>query len=191
MSDGAAPEGRAHGPAGELPPGVALGAGTVVRGDRAFHKYRSKQQPGLRIGANCSMDHVQFAVGEQGRIEIGDCCAFTCAILLCELELRIGDYVVIGWNATIADSDFHPVDPVQRSADALALSPLGRGRPRPLIPTAPVCIEDRAWIGPNAVILKGVRIGAGAWIEAGSLITHDVPARARMLGNPACQIGEV
>jgi acetyltransferase-like isoleucine patch superfamily enzyme len=176
---------------GALPAGIQLGASTVVRGDRAFHKYRSKQQPGLRIGASCSMDHVQFAVGEQGRIRIGDCCAFTCAVLLCEQELRIGNYVVIGWNATIADSDFHPVDPVQRSADALALSPLGRGLPRPVIPIAPVCIEDRVWIGPNAAILKGVRIGAGAWIEAGALITHDVPARARMLGNPARQIGEV
>jgi len=39
--------------------------------------------------------------------------------------------------------------------------------------------------------LKGVRIGKGAFIEAGSLVTRDVPPRARVLGNPAQIIGEV
>jgi acetyltransferase-like isoleucine patch superfamily enzyme len=52
-------------------------------------------------------------------------------------------------------------------------------------------IEHDVWIGPNATILKGVRIGAGAFIEAGTLITRDVPPRARVLGNPAQIIGEV
>jgi acetyltransferase-like isoleucine patch superfamily enzyme len=52
-------------------------------------------------------------------------------------------------------------------------------------------IEDCVWIGPNATILKGVRIGAGAVIEPGSLVTRDVPARARVMGNPARVVGEV
>jgi acetyltransferase-like isoleucine patch superfamily enzyme len=47
------------------------------------------------------------------------------------------------------------------------------------------------WIGPNATILKGVCIGAGAFIEPGSMVTRDVPARARVMGNPAQIIGEV
>ena len=59
------------------------------------------------------------------------------------------------------------------------------------MPRRPVIIEDDVWIGPNAAILKGVRVGAGAFIEAGSLVTRDVPPRARILGNPAQVIGEV
>jgi acetyltransferase-like isoleucine patch superfamily enzyme len=55
----------------------------------------------------------------------------------------------------------------------------------------PVVIEDNVWIGPNATILKGVCIGAGAFIEPGSMVTRDVPARARVMGNPAQIIGEV
>jgi acetyltransferase-like isoleucine patch superfamily enzyme len=54
-----------------------------------------------------------------------------------------------------------------------------------------VIIEDDVWIGPNVTILKGVRIGAGAFIEPGSLVTRDVPPRARVLGNPAQVVGEV
>jgi acetyltransferase-like isoleucine patch superfamily enzyme len=54
-----------------------------------------------------------------------------------------------------------------------------------------VIIEDDVWIGPNATILKGVRIGTGAFIEAGALIVRDVPARARVCGNPAQIVGQV
>ena len=132
------------------------------------------------------MDGVHFALGEEGRVEIGDYCYFTNAVLLCELELRIGNYVVIGWNATIADTDFHPLAPGRARSPtpspARRWARAGPGRP---IARRPVVIEDDVWIGPNATILKGVRIGAGAFVEAGALVTRDVPPRARVLGNPA------
>lgn len=172
-----------------MPANVRLGANTLITADYAFKRFRSKQPDALRIGANATMDGVHFAVGEDGRVSIGDYCYFTNAVLLCELELHIGNYVVIGWNATIADTDFHPLAPAERIADAIACSPSGQGRPRPEIAKKPVVIEDDVWIGPNATILKGVRIGAGAWIEAGSLVTRDVPPRSRVLGNPAQIIG--
>ena len=178
----------AHGP---LPSGARTGPGTLITGEHAFKRFRAKRTDALVIGANCTMDGVHFAVEAEGRIAIGDYCYFTNAVLLCELELRIGNYVVIGWNASIADSDFHPIAPAERIADAIACSPLGQGRTRPAIVRRPVVIEDDVWIGPNATILKGVRIGAGALIEAGALVTRDVPPRARMLGNPAQIIGEI
>ena len=176
---------------GELAANVRIGANSVVTGDYAFKRFVSERNPALTIGDHCTMDGVHFALGKEGRAEIGDYCYFTNAVLLCDLELRIGNYVVIGWNATIADTDFHPIAPAERIADAIAVSPLGKGRERPPIQKQAVVIEDGVWIGPNATILKGVRIGAGAFIEAGSLVTKDVPPRARILGNPAQIIGEV
>lgn len=176
---------------GALPENVRLGANTLITADYAFKRFLSRQPEGLVIGANCTMDGVHFAIGREGRVVVGDHCFFTNAVLLCELELRIGSYVMIGWNATLADTDFHPLAPAERIADAIACSPLGKGRPRPVVERRPVIIEDDVWIGPNATILKGVRIGAGAFIEAGSLVTRDVPPRGRVLGNPAQIIGEV
>ncbi len=176
---------------GELPANVRAGVNTVITGDYAFRRFFSDRSPALVIGGHCTLDGVHFALGKEARAEIGDYCYFTNAVLLCELELRIGSYVVIGWNATIADTDFHPIAPAERIADAVAISPLGAQRPRPLIKKEAVIIEDGVWIGPNATILKGVRIGAGAFIEAGSLVTKSVPPRARVLGNPAQIIGEV
>jgi acetyltransferase-like isoleucine patch superfamily enzyme len=187
-SDSAAAAHWAHGP---LPPNVRAGAGTVIGGEQTFKRFRAKGDGALIIGANCTMEGVHFAIEPEGRVTIGDYCYFTNALLLCELELRIGSYVMMGWNSSIADSDFHPIDPAERIADAIACSPLGKGRPRPPIAKRPVIIEDRVWIGPNATILKGVRIGEGAFIEPGSLVTRDVPPRARVLGNPAQIIGEV
>jgi acetyltransferase-like isoleucine patch superfamily enzyme len=170
---------------GDLPRNVRVGANTVITSDYAFKRFRSRRDPALTIGGDCTMDGVHFAVGEEGRIEICDHCYFTNAVLLCELELRIGSYVVIGWNTTIADTDFHPIAPAERIADAIACSPVGQGQPRPHIARRPVVIEDDVWIGPNATILKGVRVGAGAWIEAGALIVRDVPPGTRVIGNPA------
>jgi len=193
-ADGGAP-GVAAAPAswshGALPDNVKAGPGTAISGDVAFKRFRSRKAPGLVIGANCTMDGVQFAVGENGLVEIGDYCYFTNAVLLCELALHIGSYVVIGWNTTIADTDFHPIAPALRIADAVACSPLGQGRPRPPILQRAVIIEDDVWIGPNATILKGVRIGAGSFIEPGALVTKSIPPRSRVIGNPAEVAGRV
>lgn len=170
---------------GNVPANVRLGVGTVVTGGNAFKRFHSRLELGLLIGGHCTMDGVHFAQGWDARIVVGDFCYFTNALLLCELEIRIGSYVVMGWNATIADTDFHPVAPAERIADAIACSSLREGRTRPEILRQAVIIEDDVWIGPNATILKGVRVGAGAMVEAGALVTHDVPSRARVLGNPA------
>lgn len=53
----------------------------------------------------------------------------------------------------------------------------------------PVHIEDFVWIGLNVSILPGVRIGEGAIIGLGSVVTTDVPPLAIVMGNPAKIVG--
>jgi acetyltransferase-like isoleucine patch superfamily enzyme len=170
---------------GKLPENVSLGINTIVRGDLAFKRFHSQQRRAVVVGRHCTMDGVHFALGKNASVQIGDYCSFSNAVLLCELELRIGNYVMVGWNVTIADTDFHPISPALRIADAMACSPLGAKRERPLLAAKPVFIEDDVWIGPSATILKGVRIGAESFIEPGALVTRDVPPRSRVAGNPA------
>lgn len=55
---------------------------------------------------------------------------------------------------------------------------------------APVEIGDYAFIGPRAIILPGVKIGKGAVIAAGAVVTKDVPEFAIVGGVPAKEIGE-
>ncbi len=176
---------------GALPANVRLGPDSLIRGDHVFRRFRSRMDPAVVVGSATTLDGVHFAIGESGQVHIGDTCHLSSVMLLCELEIRIGSFVAIGWNTAIADTDFHPIAPAERQADAIACSPLGAGCHRPPIVRRPVIIEDDVWIGPCATILKGVRIGAGAWIEAGALVTRDVPARSRVIGNPAQVVGEV
>jgi acetyltransferase-like isoleucine patch superfamily enzyme len=176
---------------GVLPKNVDLGANTVISGELAFKRFQSILSPGLKIGSDCTMEGVHFDIGEKGFMQIGDYCYFSYAVLLCEFEIKIGNYVVLGWNTTMADTDFHPIAPAERIADAIACSPLGNGRPRPHVVRKKIIIDDDVWIGPNVTILKGVHIGSGAFIEPGSLVVNDIPARSRVIGNPAQIVGDV
>lgn len=176
---------------GKLPANVALGQNSIITGDNAFKRFGSKQENALTIGQHCTLNGIQFSTGENGVIEIGDYCSFTNVILMCELAFKIGSYVIIGWNCSIADSDFHPVAPAARVRDAIAVSPLGNTRDRPEILCKPIEIGDDVWIGPNATILKGVTIGSGSFVEPGSIITKDIPPRSRVRGNPAQIVGQL
>jgi acetyltransferase-like isoleucine patch superfamily enzyme len=96
----------------------------------------------------------------------------------------VGRRVVIS-AVTIADCDFHPLDRASRRMDALANAHGGDARLRPPLVSRPVVIEDDAWIGIGAIVLKGVRIGRGARVAAGAVVTRDVPDGATVAGNPA------
>lgn len=50
---------------------------------------------------------------------------------------------------------------------------------------SPVIVEDNVVIGANAVVIEGVHIGKDAVVGAGSVVIHDVPAGAVVVGNPA------
>lgn len=176
---------------GNLPTNVRLGVNTVIDGFQSFKRFHSEVPDALVVGRDCTLDSVHLALGRNGRVAIGDTCYLCAAVLLAELEIRIGHHVMIGWNTVIADTDFHPLDPAQRIADAVACSPLGKGHTRPPIERKPVVIGNDVWIGPAVTILKGVTIGDGCWVEPGTVVTRDVPARSRVMGNPGRVVGEV
>lgn len=85
--------------------------------------------------------------------------------LMAARRIYIGPRSSISWNVSIMDSDFHQID--------------GEGEP------APVHIGEHVLIGAHAVILKGVTIGDGAVVAAGSVVKDDVPAAALVAGSPA------
>jgi acetyltransferase-like isoleucine patch superfamily enzyme len=170
---------------GDLPANARLGHGSRISGPDAFKRFFSKRDVALSLGDLSRTDGVKFAIGPQGRVAIGHHCYLNDCILLAEQEISIGNYVMIGWNTTVSDSDFHPIAPADRIADAIALAPFAEDRVRPKALCQPVLIGDNVFIGPACTILKGVTIGDGAYVEAGSVITRNVPANAHVKGNPA------
>ena len=178
-------------PDGELPPNVRVGPGTLITGGRTFKSFKGARPDALEIGSNATLGGCSLAVGAGGRMTIGDDCHLSGAVLLCESSVTIGHGVALGWNVTVADSDFHPIEPADRVADAEACSNVGDRRRRPPIPCRPVVIEDDVYVGPMATILKGVTVGRGSFVEPGALVTRSVPAMSRVMGNPARVVGSV
>ena len=86
-------------------------------------------------------------------------------------EVSIGDGTLISWDCVIMDRDYHAVGVDVETA-------------------APVRIGKHVLIGCRSIILKGVTIGAGAVVAAGSVVTHDVPSGTLVGGNPARIIKE-
>lgn len=109
-------------------------------------------------------------------LSIGAGSGLTGATIVAEERVEIGERVFVGANAVIVDTDFHPLDPSARRATP------SDGR------HAPVLIADDVFIGMNALILKGVTVGAGAVVGAGSVVVRDVPPLAVVSGNPAVVI---
>ena len=112
-------------------------------------------------------------------LTIGDDFGMTGGSLVCDERITIGSRVWVGANAVIADTDFHPLDAALRRVQPLAAK------------TAPIAIADDVFMGMNALILKGVHIGEGAVIAAGSVVSRDVPPRTVAAGNPAQIIREI
>lgn len=169
-----------------LPRNVEVGAGCFIERKESFRRFRSTREPGLRLGSNVRVyTWAEFSVEPQGEIAIGDDSILVGPIFMCAERIIVGLRVIISYHVTIADCDFHPLDPAARRRDALANARGGDASLRPPLVSRPVVIEDDAWIGIGAIVLKGVRIGRGARVAAGAVVTRDVPDGATVAGNPA------
>jgi len=120
------------------------------------------------------------AVEADSRIVIGDGAGLSGASIVAREQVSIGRRVLIGAGACVWDTDFHPSDAAQR-----------RIHPTRQAARAPVRIDDEAFVGARALVLKGVTVGARAVIGAGAVVTKDVGADTIVGGNPARVIGTV
>lgn len=110
-------------------------------------------------------------------LEIGARFGMTGGTLCASERISIGERVSVGANSTVIDTDFHPLEPSRRLAGPNAGA------------SAPVVIEDDVFIGVGCLVLKGVCLGRGAVVGAGSVVTRDVPPGAIVAGNPARVVG--
>lgn len=117
------------------------------------------------------------ASDNKARIQIGNRCSIWYGtVISAKQSVVIGDNCAISWNCTIIDNDMHEI---------VELEPVDKPS------VAGVTIGSNVWIGANSMILKGVNIGDGAVVAAGSIVTKDVPARTLVKGVPAKPVREI
>ncbi|TMP71819.1 acyltransferase [Pseudoalteromonas sp. S1608] len=144
-----------------------------LNGSRFFNEktqgglFMSKKSELVIEGRFDIMKGFDIYLGENATLRIGSGYAMDNLRVQCIDNITIGSNVIISRNVTIRDSDSHKIlDGVHE-------------------PTKEIIIGDHVWIGLNVTILKGVKVGNGAIIAAGSLVNNDVPERALVGGIPA------
>lgn len=121
----------------------------------------------------------RIRVGPKGVLRIGNRVGMSNATVVCEESVEIGDDVLLGGGVQIFDTNFHSTDAAVRASGC---------ETRADVRTAPVRIGSRVFVGANALICKGARIGDEAVVAAGSVVVCDVPAGETWGGNPARRI---
>lgn len=134
----------------------------------------------------------------KGVIRIGNHTYIGNSTFISRSSIIIRNNVTIAWGCTIYDHDSHSLDFKLRQKDIddeLLSIRAGKNfianKDWSCVNTKPIIIEDNAWIGMNCIILKGVTIGEGAIVGAGSVVTKDVPAWTLVAGNPAKIIKQI
>lgn len=122
-------------------------------------------------------------------VEIGSRTFVGQSSIIAAERVTIGSDVLISWGCTIIDHHSHSVEWSERRMDVQNWYQGKKDWSR--VKVAPCVIEDRAWIGFNAIVLSGVRIGCNAVVGAGTVVTKDVPPYTIVAGNPARIIREL
>jgi acetyltransferase-like isoleucine patch superfamily enzyme len=97
------------------------------------------------------------------------------ASVIAKRSITIGSGCAIAWRTMIADSDFHALQGKTGRYETVTL---------------PVTIGDNVWIGMGSILLKGVSIGAGSVVAAGSVVRGEIPPGVLFSGNPGRVIRE-
>lgn len=138
-----------------------------------FRLWYYRRVIGMTIGPDTALwMGCRFEGGEVSNITIGRECSIPAAFFVASAPVTLGDNVVFGHRVSLYTTDHDPDDPAFTRRDA------------------PIVIGNYAWIGSQAIILRGVTIGEGAVVAAGAVVTKDVPSFTIVGGNPAKVIRE-
>lgn len=113
------------------------------------------------------------------RIVLKDKAQLNGTTVVSAVSVTIGERVMVGTDTIIFDTDLH------------SIAPEGRTRHRDKVKHKAVEISDDVWIGSRCIILKGVTIGRGSVIGAGSVVVSDVPSMTVFAGNPAKMVKSI
>jgi acetyltransferase-like isoleucine patch superfamily enzyme len=166
-----------------------VGEGSVLLHSSRIENLRRERQS-IVIGSNARIAGELLVFAHGGRIQVGDDCFIGEDTRIWSANsVLIGNRVLISHAVNIHDTNSHSTSASSRHSHMVAIRTTGHPTHLPDVTDLPVVIEDDVWIGFNAVILKGVRIGRGSIIGAASMVSKDVLPYSLMVGNPARCVG--
>jgi acetyltransferase-like isoleucine patch superfamily enzyme len=160
---------------------AVLGEGVRISPEARI-KNASGDAGNIRIGKNTWVEGRLIVYPTGGRISIGDWCFVGQRTDIWSMEsITLGDRVFVSHNVNIHDTNSHSLNPKQRHLHFRLLQE--KGLPKdwsdlPGVRVEEIKIGNDVWIGFGCSIFKGVTIGEGSVIAAGSVVTRDVPPRS-------------
>jgi len=112
-------------------------------------------------------------VGPGANLRIGNSVGISNTTIVCMNSIEIEDHAYIGGGCQIYDTDFHSLDHKLRGSKEDCPSNL------------PILLGENCFIGGHSIVLKGVSIGDGSVVGAGSVVTKSIPKNELWAGNPA------
>lgn len=170
-----------------LPENIVLGKDVYMDSSYGFANFHSDQQPGLIVGdASGVYDRAALVVGPRGRVTVGSFTVLNGTYVICDDRIDIGAHCLLSWGVVITDNWYGSRATAAARRAALAAAAEDPLRHPPSTGAArPVVIEDNVWIGFDAVVLPGVRLGRGCIVGCKSVVYRDVPPYAVVGGDPA------
>ncbi len=154
-------------------------------------RFLNKTNPMVKIGNNNVLNTKFVLETKTSKITVGNNSFVGGGVFVCANEITIGSDVMFSWGCTIIDTDAHSLnweyrkDDVKNWKRGLDENAIGKYKDWTNVVSKKIEIQDKAWIGFNVIILKGVTIGEGAIVAAGSVVTKNVDPFTLVAGNPA------
>ena len=164
-----------------------IGKGTKIYNQAKLHNLLDDKNA-ISIGNDTHILAELIVFPSGGSINIGNECYISESTRIWSFKsISIGNRVLISHGVNIFDSQTHSFSASKRNKHFKQI--FSTGHPSDIdLGEKPVVIEDDVWIACMSIILKGVHIGQGAVVAAGSVVTRDVPAWTIVAGNPASAI---
>ncbi|HVK96506.1 MAG TPA: acyltransferase [Flavisolibacter sp.] len=173
---------------GSLPLNVILEPQAYPESSFSFSSFHSEQEEGFIMGyASGNYAFGNYLVGKKGKVSVGKYVILNATNIVCNKSILIGDHCMFGWGAVVADSWIEvKVSTIEERKKLLYDAAHSTERYVDLSNYAkPIVIEENVWVGFDAVILPGVRLGRGCIVGCKTIISEDVPPYAVVVGEPA------
>jgi galactoside O-acetyltransferase len=143
---------------------ITIGDDTIIEGQILIHNKNASVNIGSRVfvGAN--------------------------TLLFCYNEIKIGDDVMFSWDCTVIDTNAHSLNFEERKNDVLDWARGPQFKDWSHVESKKIVIENKCWIGFKSIIMKGVELGEGCIVAAGSVVTKKFDSFSVVGGNPATVI---
>lgn len=155
---------------------LRIGFGNVGIFDKKYQRCILQIDGIIELNGKCSLKSgARLSVAEGGCVSFGDNFCNTAAInIICRKRIIFGNNVLVSWNTTIMDTDWHSVENILTRET--------------YTDTKEIRIGNNVWVGMNSTILKGSVIPNGCIIAANAVVTKKFERENALLaGNPAME----